>query len=223
MIAFLRVLRDDLSPEGVPPEAVANNAGGKAERQGDGGVGRGSGIGYTVLAWTRDGETWHRDHHTDKFFEPDPRAGTWDHAMSWGGSSVAVGDDVYLYYAGYRWGHKHRRSVDRQFGVVKVQRDQFVARQAGDQGGTTITPLIMLDADALTLNADAQRGEVRVQITDVDGKPISDFSSADCRPIASDSLAAPVEWKGQLSTIRGRPVRLEFSLKNARLFAFDVQ
>lgn len=222
IIAFMRVLRDDLSPEGVPPEAVAANGGGKAERRANVGIEKGSGMGYSALAWTRDGETWQRDRHTDKFFVPDPRPGTWDHAMSWVGSSVPVGDDVYLFYSGYRWGHKYQRSTDRQLGLIKIKQDRFVARQAGDQVGAITTPLVTLDAEALTLNVDAQRGEVRGQITDADGKPIPGFAFADCRSIASDSLAASVEWNGKLASLRGRPVHLEFSLRNARLFAFTL-
>lgn len=222
-VAFLRVLRDDLSPEGVPPEAVASNAGGKVERRANGGAVKGSGTGYTVLAWTRDGETWQRDRHTDKFFEPDPKAGAWDHAMAWVGSSVVLGNEVYLYYAGYRWGHKYRRSVDRQIGLVKMKRDRFVARQAGAQGGTLTTPPVTLDAETLSVNVDAVGGELRVQVTDAGGDPLRGFRFQDCRPIAIDSLSAPVEWERPLSTLRGRPVRLEFSLKNARLFGFETR
>lgn len=223
IIAFQRVLRDDLSPAGVPPEAVAANVGGKVERRGESGVSKGSGMGYTALAWTRDGETWQRDRYTGKFFEPDPRVGVWDHAMSWVGSAVPVGDEVFLYYAGYRWGHKYRRSVDRQLGLVKVKRDRFVARRAGESGGTITTPVVALQAATLTLNVAAQGGEVRVQITNPEGEPIAGFRFADCQPISADALAAPLIWKQPLSTLRGRSVRMEFSLKNASLFAFDAQ
>lgn len=222
IVGFLRVLRDDLSPEGAPPEAVASNVRGKAGL-GAAGAGMGSGMGYTVLAWTRDGETWQRDRHTDRFFEPDPHEGVWDHAMSWVGSSVFVGDDIYLYYAGYRWGHKHLHSVDRQLGLVKMKRDRFVARQAGEGGGTITTRPVILSADALLLNVDANVGEVRVQISDAAGEPIPGFHFHECRPISVDSLGAPVEWTRPLSALRGQPVRLEFSLWNSRLFAFETR
>lgn len=224
IIAFLRVLRDDLSPEGAPPEAVAANTKGSAGLGASGfGPGGGSGMGYTVLAWTRDGETWQRDRHTDKFFEPDPRVGVWDHAMAWVGSSVAVGDDVHLYYAGYRWGHKYQHSVDRQFGVVTLQRDRFVARLAGETVGTITTPSVILGAEALTLNVDAKGGEVRVQVTTDDGEAIPGFRFQDCEPTTSDSLDAPVKWARPLSMLKGRPIRLEFSLRNARLFAYETK
>jgi hypothetical protein len=212
ILAFLQVLRDDLTAEGAPKEAVAANQGNA-----------GAGVGYTVLAWTRDGETWHRDRHTDRFFEPDPKVGAWDHAVSWVSSSVIVGDEVYLYDAGYRWGHKYRRSVDRQVGLVKTTRDRYVARRAGAAGGTLRTPLVTLKGRQLTLNVDASKGEVRVQIVDADGKAIPGFAFADCRPVTEDALAAGVQWRKPLAELGGRAVRLEFALKNASLFALDLK
>lgn len=226
IVGFLRVLRDDLTAEGAPEEAIkANNTGFAGVGANLLGVRGGAGMGYTVLTWTRDGTTWHRDRHTDQFFAPDPKAGAWHHAMAWIGSAAAVGDELYLYYAGYRWGHKYRHSVDRQFGVVKMMRDRFVARQAGEQAGTLTTRTLTLDGESLTVNAAAQGegGEVRVQVTTATGEPIPGFRFEDCRPIADDALAAPVEWKQSPATLRGQPIRLEFSLRNARLFAFEVQ
>jgi hypothetical protein len=234
VIGFLRVLRDDLSPQGVPAEAIAANTRGQAGLGASGlGAAGGSGLGYTVLTWTRDGETWQRDRHADKFFDPDPRVGAWDHAMAWVGSAVPLGDEVYLYYAGYRWGHKYHHSLDRQIGLVKVPRDRYVARQAGQGGGTLTTPRFTLNADALALNVDAQggqakarkaqAGEVRVQVTDDSGRPIPGFRFEDCQPIANDSLSAPVKWKRPLAELRGQRVHLELSLRSARLFALELQ
>jgi hypothetical protein len=224
IFGFLRVLRDDLSPAGTPQQAINANTR-NATGLGAAGLGArsGSGMGYTVLTWTRDGETWHRDRHTDKFFEPDPKVGAWDHAMAWVGSSAVVGDELYLYYAGYRWGHKYRHSVDRQIGLVKVKQDRLVARQAGEQAGILTTRTFTLDGKALMLNVDSRKGEVRVQLTTPTGEPIPGFRFHDCRPIAADALAAPVEWQQPLATLRGQAVRLEFSLRNASLFAFEVQ
>jgi hypothetical protein len=39
----------------------------------------------------------------------------------------------------------------------------------------------------------------------------------------ADELAAVVEWKMPLSELRGKPVRLEISLKNANLFALETR
>ncbi len=211
IVAFLTVLRDDLTAAGAPPEAVQCNMGNA-----------GAGLGQTVLAWTRDGEHWERDRQADRFFEPDLRVGAWDHAVAWVESAVPVDDEVYLYYAGYRWGHKYQRKTDRQIGLVKTRRDRFVARAAGAAGGCLTTPLVTLAGDRLALNADAANGEVRVQVLDVEGRPVRGFTFAECRPITGDSLAASVDWNGSLAALRGQPVRLQIELRRAALFALEL-
>lgn len=224
MVGFLRVLRDDLTTEGAPPEAIAANTKGSAGLGSSGlGTSGGAGMGYTVLTWTRDGQTWHRDRHTDKFFEPDPRVGSWDHAMAWVGSAVPVDNEVLLYYAGYRWGHKYHHSIDRQIGLVKMKRDRYVARSADADGGTLTTRVMTMNAETLLLNVDSSAGDVRVQVCDATGQPIPGYRFEDCRAVKLDALEAPVQWARPLSILRDRPVVLQFSLRQASLFAFETR
>jgi hypothetical protein len=173
------------------------------------------------LAWSRDGETWCRD--TAHIFDPDPQKGAWDHAHAWIDEQVHVDDEVYLYYGGYARGHKVNRFEERQIGLVKIKRDRYIAREAGVEPGLIKTPLVVLEGEGLTLNVDARDGEIRAQATEADGKPLPGFAFEDCTPINTDSLTAPVTWKRPFSEISGKPLRLEFYLKNARLFAFDVE
>ena len=83
-LGMVKVLRDDLKADTPPdpPDAY--------------------GVGYTTLAWSRDGETWMRD--PEPFFQPDPQQGAWDHAHAWIDEQLPVGDEVYLYYGGYARG-----------------------------------------------------------------------------------------------------------------------
>ncbi len=203
LIGMVKILRDDLKADSPPepPEAY--------------------GIGYTTLAWSRDGEHWVRDRET--FFDRSPEKGAWDHAHAWIDEQVPVGNEVYLYYGGYQRGHKVNRFEERQIGLVRMKRDRYVARAAGASGGSLTTPLLVLNADTMTLNADAQEGEVRVQVLAADGLPVPGFTKTDCEAIRGDVLAAPVRWRQPVSVLTGRPVRLEFFLKNARLFAFELQ
>jgi hypothetical protein len=201
-IGMVKVLRDDLKADTPPdpPDAY--------------------GMGYTALAWSRDGETWVRDRA--HFFDPDPRQGAWDHAHAWIDEQVVVDDDVYLYYGGYARGHKVNRFEERQIGLVAMKRDRYVARESKEKTGTITTPLLILEGDTLTLNADAKGGEIRVQLLDEAGKAIPGFASVDCAPIRDDAVAIPVSWTRPLRELDGKPIRIQFALARASVFAMEL-
>lgn len=174
------------------------------------------GIGSTSLAWTRDGRTWVRDREV--FFGPDPVPGAWDHAHAWIDEQLPVGRDVYLYYGGYKWGHKHSRFEERQIGLVKMARDRYVAREAGDQSATLRTPQVVLAGSSLTLNAKID-GELKIRVVDARGQVVSGFDGV---ALHGDDLDHPVAFQKALASLAGRPVRLEFHLRRAQLFGFEL-
>jgi len=202
IIGLLKVLRDDLPCD---PGGPVN------------------GIGYTVVAWTRDGEHWLRERQP--LLDRDHKPGAWDHAHAWADVQLPVGDELFIYYGGYKGGHKVNRFEERQVGLVRMRRDRYVAREAGAETGWLRTPVVAITGDAITLNVEptAAGGEVRVQVVDEAGAPVPGFAFADCAPVTADHVAAPVRWSGDPARLRGRPVRLEFSLKNARLYALGVR
>src|ERR1043166_978680 len=198
LLGFLKVLRDDLPCDPGGPT---------------------NGIGYTVLAWSHDGENWQRDR--EPFFDRDHQAGGWDHAMAWMDYQLPVGDEVYMYYGGYARGHKVERFTERQIGLVRTKRDRYGA-PAADGGGLLRTRLVALEGNKLALNVDASGGAARVQILDDKEKPILGFRFEDCDPIRGDALSASVRWKRTLSGLGRQPVRLEFALRSAKLFGFEI-
>jgi len=198
LIGMVRVLRDDLPADPGGPVA---------------------GIGYTTLAWSRDGETWTRDRVP--FLDRAP-SGAWDHAMAWIDCQLPVGDSVYLYYGGYRRGHKVERFTERQIGLATMRRDRHVARVAGDAPGTLRTRLVRLDARSMTVNADARGGDLRVRILDERGRAIPGYGWPDGALVRGDGVAIPVRWARPLRDLRGRLVRIEFRLHRSRLYAFDL-
>lgn len=199
LIGTVKVLRDELPADPGGPRA---------------------GIGYTALAWSHDGKTWTRDR--EPFLPRAPEPGAWDHAMSWIDCQLPVGDDVFFYYAGYARGHKIERFRERQLGLVRIRRDRYVAREAGEEPGTLRTPQVTLGGKALTLNAEARAGEIRCQLLDAGGKPLPGFTYAECRAISADGLELPVRWKRGLETLKGRPVQLEVRLRQAKLYALGL-
>jgi len=194
-LGFLRVLRDDLpADQGGPVH----------------------GIGWTELCTSRDGEHWTRQ--PGVFLDRDRTPGTWDHAMAWVGDVVTVGDQELICYGGYAMGHKVGA---RQMGVATLRRDGFVSRDAGPEGGTLRTPVFTWDAEEVTVNARID-GELRVRVLAESGLPVPGFFWRDCEPIQGDALAHVVRWRADLCVLKGKPVRLEFCLRDAELYGFDM-
>ncbi|MBI4600820.1 MAG: hypothetical protein HY721_02560 [Planctomycetes bacterium] len=200
LVGLLKVLRDDLPADPGGPAA---------------------GIGYTVLAWSRDGERWERDR--EPFLERNPTPGTWDHAMTWGDGQLLVGDETFIYYGGYARGHKVERFRERQIGLARMPRDRYVAREAGDARGLLRTRLVALRGQALALNASAgEKGELRARLIDGAGQPLAGFDWEDGPALQGDSLAHPLRWKGDLAALGGSPVRLELALREAKVYGVEI-
>ena len=78
LVAMVKVLRDDLNAE--PGRTAAELHDPKRPF---------AGIGYTVVAWSRDGEHWERE--TQPFLPRNSQSGTWDRAMSWIDAQLLAG------------------------------------------------------------------------------------------------------------------------------------
>jgi hypothetical protein len=141
--------------------------------------------------------------------------------MTWGDCLLPVDDEVFIYYGGYARGHKVERFKERQIGFARMQRDRFVARRAGADQGVLRTAPIVLSGSQLSLNAQIG-GEARVALLDQGGLPLAGFGFGDAPAITGDSLAHPVRWKQALHSLKDKPVQIEFRLRDASLFGFEV-
>jgi len=202
-VAMVKVLRDDLKADTPPdpPEAY--------------------GIGYTTLAWSRNGETWVRD--PEPFFQPDPQKGAWDHAHAWIDEQLPVGDEVYLYYGGYARGHKVNRFEERQIGLLKIKQDRYVARTATEGSGEFVTPPLLLDGTKLAVNACADRGTLRIEIRNKAGVPLPGFEFTACAPVTTDTIRQEMRWEHPLEELRGETVLLAFRLEQSSLYAVYLE
>ena len=108
-----------------------------------------------------------------------------------------------------------------------VQRlDGFISLDAGGKPGTVITKPFFLRGKVVEINADANLAQSRstgsllsVAVLGADGKVV-----AESQPIRSDGVAQRLLWKDRkdLADWVGKPVRLRFTLRYAKLFAFQV-
>ena len=90
----------------------------------------------------------------------------------------------------------------------------------GNWAGFISKPMV-LNEPALSLNVLAPLGEVVYQACDMESRPLEGFTFADCVPFREgDALDWPLAWRDHaLAELLGRVIRLEFKLRNARLYA----
>jgi hypothetical protein len=188
LIGMLRVLREDVSVDAF---------------------GRATGIGYTVLAWSRDGINWQRDR--EPFLDRNKAPGTWDHAMAWIGEQLRVDDRVYLYYGGYSRGHKADRFRERQLGLAFMRPDRYVARAARSKGELRLRPA-EFGGTRIRVNA-VVRKKLVVRVLSR-GRRLRGYEATLPR---GDHLAAPVDLP---PLPRDRPLSLAFELERARIYGF---
>ncbi len=138
---------------------------------------------------------------------------------------LVVGDEVRFYYTGNtgrHWHTYHKDTRESGVGMATLRLDGFVSVEAQNEGTLTTRPLVFF-GDTQVVNANAVGGSLVVEALDAEGKVIEGFGSADCTPIASDSVRHIVAWQGNLDChlLQGRPIRLRFHLKAAKLYAFE--
>lgn len=211
LVSLVKVLRDDLNCEPGKTAKELHDTRSFA------------GLGYTVVAWSRDGETWKRE--TQPFLDRNSRPGTWDRAMAWADDQMIVGDYTYIYYGGYRWGHKAERFTERQIGFAQMPRDRYVGYTAGDTAGRLRTNACPSGPLRVTVNAriDNGRGELKVRVVDESGKALPGFDWDDCDLVRGDRVDHLVAWKGGTAVRSDKPVALEFRLNYGTLFSFELK
>jgi hypothetical protein len=173
------------------------------------------------LISSRDGRSWSRVGDRTPFLPVGRRDIDWDfgfHSPS-SGPPIRVGDELWFYYSGRAYRHpvdgQGREPNKGAIGLAKLRLDGFVSMDAGGAEGTLTTVPFRFGDPGLYLNADASRGEVRVEVLDEAGAPISGFERSS--PLTKDAI----RWRAaDLSKLRGRTIRLKFYLRNASLYSF---
>lgn len=179
------------------------------------------------LATSRDGSHWNRSPQRKPFIAVGPR-GSWWSKMIWpSGNVIRVGDELWIYFAGYDVAHNMEQDALKSkgaYGRAVLRLDGFISADANYSGGELVTKPLIFGGSKLQLNVDTGAGGiVRVEILDENGKPIPEFSRKAADGINGNYIRVLCSWKqtSDVSSLAGKPVRLRFLMRNAKLYSFQ--
>ena len=148
-----------------------------------------------------------------------------------GQGMIRSGNEIWMYYSGSSLKHNEteldalvKPENRRIFSRVVCRLDGFVSIDAGEETGRFLTLPLKFEGAKLEVNLKTRAGgEVRIGLRDASGREVPGHTLEDCIPIAGDHVAKVVTWGigTDLPTCADTPVRLDVSMKNASLYAFQ--
>ena len=177
-----------------------------------------TGISEAVVLSSRDGLHFDRT-FMQTLIRPGRDERNWGDRSSmpaWGLHQTAS-DEMSLYYSqhyGFDTAHMRR-------GVFRL--DGIASAHAGYEGGELVTKPLLFEGRRLILNyATSASGSVRVEVQEINGKPIPGFALADAPELYGDAIAEPYTWTSgaDVDSLAGKPVRLRFVLKDTDLYSY---
>ena len=176
------------------------------------------------LVSSRDGQNWGRVADRGVFVPRGPK-GAFDQTMILipGGPPIQHDNKLWVYYEGSKLHHEDRGPERASIGLAHARVDGFVAVEAGKKEGKLVTKPVVLKTGRLFINAEAAKGSIRVAVTNPDGSPLPGFEVAKALPVTVDSITAPVSWQGDPTLPAGKPFRLVFHIRSARLYSYWCQ
>lgn len=177
------------------------------------------------LATSRDGIEWQRAGGRNPFLRlGPPEAG--DSRMIYAFTQpVQVGDELWIYYGGFRYGISEGVALKRgAYFRARLRLDGFISADAPYEGGELVTVPLRFRGDRLALNADTSAGgAIRVQIEDEDGTPIEGYSMGEADEVNGNSVRHFATWTGgaRVGELAGRVVRLRFMMNGCKLYSFQ--
>ena len=164
------------------------------------------GVVETQLAASRDTMSWTR--WREPFLERG-KPGAWDWGAVYTQGPILHDQKLWFYYCGNNLTHGGRthRADEAPYatpgrlgqGLAVMRPDGYVSVEADSYApGWLTTHRFRQEAGGIIhANVDAQSGELSYELLEDTGQPISGYTLADCDPIRSDALDAPLSWKGR--------------------------
>lgn len=179
------------------------------------------------LGYSRDGFHFSRPTH-EAFMNVNETEGAWNwgNMQSINGTPLIVGDSLYFYSSGRRLNDIMWDSYTST-GLAMLRRDGFVSMRGDKKEGYLLTEKLSFDGQYFFVNADVggKHASLMVELLDENGNPIEGFTKKDCIVMRkTDSTKQLITWKKHrdLSSLKGKNIRVKFYLKSGDLYAFWI-
>jgi len=178
---------------------------------------------FVELVTSHDGVHWARQEEPRPPMLPLGPEGAWDDGMLFTPNHPLVEQGlIKLYYGGFDSTHG-KDGGNAAVGLATLRKDGFASLDAGEEEGTVTTKPLAGATDSLAVNYRAENGWLKVELLDEQGKVLPGYGREDCVALKSDSVNAPVSWRGTSKLPKpGKPLRIRFILCNAELYSFNV-
>ncbi len=176
------------------------------------------------LVHSRDGRNWSRCSDRSPVIALGPHAYDAGSILGVCNTPVIHGDEMWMYYTAMTT--THGGYVPEK--VMSIARaswriDGMVSLQAKDAEGKVETVFLKPEGGELTVNADSRKGMLLVAVTDEEGRAVQGYEKENCLPVQADSVRQPIRWRDRAKLPAGKPIRLEFYLRNGDLFSYTIQ
>ncbi len=177
------------------------------------------------LAISRDGINFQRPFRKP-FYLPRGAPGAFDSACVFTNTTpIVLDDEIRFYYGGYSGGatgdaeHVAKSGI----GLATMRRDRFVGVTPIEKVAQITMKPIRFENNEITLNADASKGRIRVELLDEHGRRVRGYSIDDATPITTDSSRHVVAWKGRtLAQLPPGEYMPRIHCENAEVFAVNL-
>jgi hypothetical protein len=178
------------------------------------------------LAISRDGLSWQRPFRKP-YFLPMSDDGAFDSgSILTNATPVLLDDEFRFYYGGYSQGATGTTEGElvTGIGLATMPRDRFAGVQPIDAvGQVTLRRIDLSSCEAITVNADAAAGSVRVEVLDADGYRVRGFTREEALPITGDGLRHAVRWQERrVQDLAAGEYMLRLHLDRAEVFAVTL-